>query len=186
MAVDSSPVPWVLRRPTSYAGWWGWVTTVDHKRIGILYGVTAIIFFLVGGLEAFILRLQLAQPGNSLVSPEVFSQLFTMHALTMIFLAIMPLGAAFFNVIIPLQIGARDVAFPRLNALSYWMFLFGGLLFHVSFLTGTMPTIGWFGYANLTSSQFSGAGTDYWIIGLLVLGTASLAASIKASISLSS
>jgi len=180
MAVVSSPVPWVLRRPTSYAGWWGWVTTVDHKRIGILYGVTAIIFFLVGGLEAFALRLQLAGPENSLISPEVFSQLFTMHALTMIFLAIMPLGAAFFNVIIPLQIGARDVAFPRLNALSYWLFLFGGLLLNGGWLVGNAPGAGWFAYAPLTSTTFaSGPGMDFYALGLLVLGTSSMAAAFN-------
>ena len=180
MAVVSSPVPWVLRRPTSYAGWWGWVTTVDHKRIGILYGVTAIIFFLVGGLEAFALRLQLAGPENSLISPEGFSQLFTMHALTMIFLAIMPLGAAFFNVIIPLQIGARDVAFPRLNALSYWLFLFGGLLLNGGWLVGNAPGAGWFAYAPLTSTTFaSGPGMDFYALGLLVLGTSSMAAAFN-------
>jgi cytochrome c oxidase subunit 1 len=180
MAVASNPVPWVLRRPTSYAGWWGWVTTVDHKRIGILYGVTAFIFFLVGGLEAITLRLQLAGPENSLVSPEVFSQLFTMHALTMIFLAIMPLGAAFFNVIIPLQIGARDVAFPRLNAFSYWLFLFGGLLLNGGWLVGNAPGSGWFAYAPLTSTTFaSGPGMDFYTLGLLVLGTSSMAAAFN-------
>ena len=100
-------------------GIWSWVTTVDHKRIGILYGVSAFAFFLVGGLEALIIRLQLARPDNIVVEADTFNALFTMHGTTMVFLAIMPFGAAFFNYMIPLMIGARDVAFPRLNALSY-------------------------------------------------------------------
>jgi len=104
---------------------WSWLTTVDHKRIGILYGTSAFIFFLIGGIEALIMRLQLARPDNTLVGPERFNELFTMHGTTMIFLAVMPLSAAFFNYMIPLMIGARDVAFPRLNALSYWIFLSG-------------------------------------------------------------
>ena len=98
-------------------GLWSWITTVDHKRIGVMYGVTAIFFFLVGGLEALLIRAQLGTPENTLISPDLYNQLFTMHGTTMVFLAIMPLSAAFFNFIVPLQIGARDVAFPRLNAL---------------------------------------------------------------------
>ena len=180
MAAVSSPVPWILRRPTGYTGWWGWVTTVDHKRIGILYGVTAFVFFIVGGLEAVTLRIQLMRPENTLVSPDVFSQLFTMHALTMIFLAIMPLSAAFFNIVIPLQIGARDVAFPRLNALSYWMFLFGGLLLNGGWLVGNAPGAGWFAYAPLTSATFAtGPGMNFYTLGLLVLGTSSMAAAFN-------
>ena len=102
---------------------WGWITTVDHKRIGILYGVTAFVMFLVAGIEAGIMRWQLSMPGLDVVSPDVYNQMFTMHGTTMVFFAIMPLNAAFFNYIIPLAIGARDVAFPRLNAFSYWTFL---------------------------------------------------------------
>ena len=166
-----------LRRPTSYAGVWGWVTTVDHKRIGVLYGVTAFIFFLLGGVEALMMRVQLARPAGDIVSPEVYSQLFTMHALSMIFLAIMPLGAAFFNFMIPLMIGARDVAFPRLNALSYWIFLGGGILLNSGWLLGGSPNAGWFAYANLTEETFNlGRGMDFYVLGLLVLGTASMAA----------
>ncbi len=105
-----------------------WLTTTDHKRIGLLYFWTAFGFFLIGGLEALIIRAQLAQPNGHVVSAETYNQLFTMHGTTMIFLALMPLGASFFNYIVPLQIGARDVAFPRLNGFSYWVFLFGGLL----------------------------------------------------------
>src|SRR3954451_23710398 len=109
-------------------GLWSWMTTVDHKRIGILYGATAFLFFLLGGLEALIIRLQLMKPNNHLVSPEFYSQLFTMHGTTMIFLVVMPLSITFFsNYLTPLMIGARDVAFPRLNAFSYWVFLLGGL-----------------------------------------------------------
>ena len=107
-------------------GLWSWITTVDHKRIGILYGATAFLFFLMGGIEALIIRMQLAGPNKTLVDPETYNQLFTMHGTTMIFLGVMPLSAMFFNYMIPLQIGARDVAFPRLNAFSYWVFLAGG------------------------------------------------------------
>ena len=168
----------VIPRPTSYTtGVWGWLTTVDHKRIGVLYGVSAVVFFLIGGIEAGVMRMQLARPATDLINPDTFNAMFTMHGTTMIFMAIMPLGAAFFNIIIPLAIGARDVAFPRLNALSYWVFLFGALLMHVGFLVGAVPDAGWFSYANLTSRAFSaGAGLDYWAIGLQILGIASLAA----------
>ncbi|HET7876591.1 MAG TPA: cytochrome c oxidase subunit I [Methylomirabilota bacterium] len=158
-------------------GVWAWLTTVDHKRIGILYGATAFIFFLVGGVEALIMRLQLARPDNTLVSAQTFNELFTMHGTTMVFLAIMPMSAAFFNFMVPLMIGARDVAFPRLNALSYWIFLAGGLFLHASFLTGAIPDAGWFGYANLTSTQFSPTHSiDFWLLGLQILGIASMLA----------
>ena len=168
----------VIPRPTSYTtGVWGWLTTVDHKRIGVLYGVSAVVFFLIGGIEAGVMRMQLARPATDLINPDTFNAMFTMHGTTMIFMAIMPLGAAFFNIIIPLAIGARDVAFPRLNALSYWVFLFGALLMHVGFSVGAVSVAGWFSYANLTSRAFSaGAGLDYWAIGLQILGIASLAA----------
>jgi len=142
----------------------GWLTTTDHKRIGLLYFWTAFAFFLVGGLEALVIRLQLARPEGHVVGAETYNQLFTMHGTTMIFLALMPLGSSFFNYIVPLQIGARDVAFPRLNAFSYWVFLFGGLLLNASWFVGPLfhagmlnvaPDAGWFGYANLTERQFS-------------------------------
>ena len=170
----------VIARPVSATGLWSWITTVDHKRIGILYGVTAFMFFLVAGVEAGVIRAQLAVPENGLVSPDVFNQMFTMHATAMIFMAIMPLGAAFFNFVIPLAIGARDVAFPRLNAYSYWVFLFGALLMHASFLVGQVPDAGWFSYANLTEKPYSaGQGIDFWAMGLQVLGVASLAAAFN-------
>ncbi|MGI9041655.1 MAG: cytochrome c oxidase subunit I [Gemmatimonadales bacterium] len=162
------------------SGLWSWLTTVDHKRIGILYGTTAFFFFLVGGLEAILLRIQLGEANNTFLSPEAYNQLFTMHGTTMIFLAIMPLSAMFFNFMIPLMIGARDVAFPRLNAFSYWVFLLGGLFLNSSFLFGAAPDQGWYGYANLTSRQYSpGMNVDFWMLGLQILGIASLAAAVN-------
>src|SRR5688572_29688674 len=161
-------------------GLWSWLTTVDHKRIGILYGTTAFAFFLIGGFEAMLMRAQLVRPNNTFMGADEFNAMFTMHGTTMIFLAIMPLSAAFFNYIVPLQIGARDVAFPRLNAFSYWVFLTGGLLLNAGFLIGAAPDQGWFGYANLTSKQFSpGLNVDFWVLGLQVLGVASLAAAFN-------
>ncbi len=170
----------------SGGGLMSWLTTTDHKRIGLLYFYTAFAFFLIGGLDALVIRAQLAQPDGHLVSAETYNQLFTMHGTTMIFLALMPLSASFFNYIVPLQIGARDVAFPRLNAFSYWVFLFGGLLMNASWVAGPLfhagrlnvaPDAGWFGYANLTSRQYSpGPNIDFWMFGLQILGVSSLAA----------
>ncbi|MFL5471776.1 MAG: cbb3-type cytochrome c oxidase subunit I, partial [Gemmatimonadales bacterium] len=163
-----------------HTGLWSWITTVDHKRIGILYGATAFLFFLMGGIEALLIRIQLGSPENTFLSPERYNELFTMHGTTMIFLAIMPLSAMFFNYMIPLQIGARDVAFPRLNAFSYWVFLLGGLFLNVSWLFNAAPDQGWFGYANLTSRQYSpGMNVDFWMLGLQILGIASLAAAVN-------
>tara|TARA_Y100000590_G_C15743751_1_gene1021221 strand:- start:4618 stop:6471 length:1854 start_codon:yes stop_codon:yes gene_type:complete len=170
----------ILSRPIHPTGLWAWLTTIDHKRIGILYGVTAFIMFLSGGIEAMYIRLQLAAPEQELVSPEIYSQLFTMHGTTMIFLAIMPMGAAFFNYLIPLQIGARDVAFPRLNAFSYWTFLGGAVMLKSSWFLGGAPNAGWFGYAPITSSAYNpGHGIDFWILSLQILGIASLAAAFN-------
>jgi len=175
MATQAAFMPGSLSEPRSTV--WSWLTTVDHKRIGILYGTSAFVFFIVGGIEALIMRVQLAVPDNTLVGPQRFNELFTMHGTTMIFLAVMPLSAAFFNFMVPLQIGARDVAFPRLNALSYWVFLSGALLLHASFLAGTVPDGGWFGYVTLTSKQFSQThAIDFWILGLQLLGIASMLA----------
>ncbi len=157
-----------------------WITTVDHKRIGILYGATAFVFFLLGGVEALLIRLQLAVPHNTVVSAQTYNVLFTMHGTTMIFLAIMPFNALFFNYMVPLLIGARDVAFPRLNALSYWIFLAGGIFLNASFLVGTPPDVGWFGYANLTSKHYSpGPGVDFWLLSLLILGISSMIAGVN-------
>jgi cytochrome c oxidase subunit 1 len=161
-------------RPTATTGWWSWLTTVDHKRIGILYGITALVFLLVGGLEALLIRVQLAGPNLQVIDAETYNQLFTMHATTMIFLAIMPMSVAFANYLIPLMIGARDVAFPRLNAFGYFTFVAGGILLNSSWLLGGAPNAGWVGYANLTSRQFNpGMGIDFWILGLQILGISS-------------
>src|SRR5215213_8195924 len=124
--------PGILRRPSSTEGFWGWITTIDHKRIGILYGATALIFFLLGGIEALLIRVQLAQPNGKVLSADLYNQVFTMHGTTMIFLVVMPISVAFFNYLLPIQIGARDVAFPRLNAFSYWTFLLGGIFIYSS------------------------------------------------------
>ena len=169
-----------IPRPTYPTGVWSWITTVDHKRIGILYGVTAFTLFLIGGVEALLMRTQLASAEQDIVSAEVFNQLFTMHGTTMIFLAIMPLGAAFFNFVVPLQIGARDVAFPRLNAFSYWTFLAGAIILNASWFLGGAPNAGWFGYSPITGQIYNpGHGIDFWIMSLQVLGIASLAAAFN-------
>ncbi len=156
-------------------GFWSWITTVDHKRIGVMYFMTALVFFVIAGVEALVIRIQLWRPENDFISAETYSQMFTMHGTTMIFLVAMPLAVAFFNFIVPLQIGARDVAFPRMNALSYWTFLFGGLFLNSSFLFGAVPNTSWVAYANLTSTQFSpGHNVDFWILGLSILGVSSI------------
>ena len=174
----------VRENAATYRGIWSWIATVDHKRIGIMYGVTAFMFFLLGGVEALLIRIQLAKPDQNVLTPDQYDRLFTMHGTTMVFLVVMPLGATFFNLLIPLMIGTRDVAFPRLNAFSYWTFLAGGLLMNASFLTGGnilhgdlgAPNAGWFGYAPLTSTNYSpGHGVDYWLFGLQILGVASMA-----------
>src|SRR5262249_14972217 len=144
--------------------------------IGVLYGVTGFVFFLAGGIEALLVRLQLARPDSTLIGADRYNQLFTMHGTTMIFLVVMPVGVAFFNLMVPLMIGARDVAFPRLNALSYWLFLGGGILLNTGWLIDAAPNGGWFGYANLTQPQYSpGFNIDFWVLGLQILGIASLA-----------
>src|SRR5262244_2752234 len=132
-----------------------WVATVDHKRIGILYLVTTFVFFLVGGVEALLLRLQLAVPNNHFLKPETFNQLFTMHGTTMIFLVVMPALIGFANYFVPLMIGARDMAFPRLNAFAFWLFPFGGFLLHFSLVAGGAPAAGWFAYTPLSETPFS-------------------------------
>jgi heme/copper-type cytochrome/quinol oxidase subunit 1 len=159
-----SPVT-VLAGAPAERGLLSWVATVDHKRIGILYLVTTFGFFLVGGVEALLIRLQLAVPNNTFLKPETFNQLFTMHGTTMIFLVVMPALIGFANYFVPLMIGARDMAFPRLNTMSYWLLIFGGLLLHFSVLTGAAPAAGWFSYAPLSETPFSSStGLDYWIM----------------------
>ncbi|HEX9697490.1 MAG TPA: cytochrome c oxidase subunit I [Actinomycetota bacterium] len=170
----------LLARPSHPKGIWDWLTTIDHKKIGILYGVTAFIFFLVGGLEALLIRLQLAKPGATVLSADAYNQIFTMHGLTMIFLVVMPLSAAFINYMVPLQIGARDVAFPRMNAFSYWVFLFGGLFLYSSFLLGGGPDSGWFAYAPVTGSKFSGGHRmDFYALGLIITGISSTVSAVN-------
>ncbi|HJR24569.1 MAG TPA: cytochrome c oxidase subunit I [Acidimicrobiales bacterium] len=170
----------VFARPRSKSGWRAWISTVDHKKIGIMYGASALFFFGIGGAEALLIRSQLAAPDQKLLSADLYNQVFTMHGITMIFLVIMPMGAAFMNYLIPLQIGARDVAFPRLNALSFWVFLFGGIFLNTSWFLGGGADGGWFAYAPNTGSIFSPShGMDFYAIGLQITGIASLVGGIN-------
>jgi cytochrome c oxidase subunit 1 len=174
--------PQVMAQPIAKpdTGLGSWLTTVDHKRIGIMYGVTAFLFLLLGGVEALIIRTQLARPNLDVVSAARYNELFTMHGTTMIFLALMPMSVAFFNYVMPLQIGARDVAFPRLNAYSYWIFLGGGIILNLSWFFHAAPNAGWYGYAPLTSTSWNpGRNVDFWLIGLQVLGVASMLAAFN-------
>ena len=169
-AAADSPLG-VFARPRTNTGWRSWLTTVDHKKIGIMYGVGAMFFFVVGGLEALLIRIQLAQPGSAVLSAKVYNQVYTMHGVTMVFLVIMPMAAAFANYLLPLQIGARDVAFPRLNALSFWLWLFGALFLNSSWLLGGGADGGWFNYAPNSSVTFSpGHGIDFYGLGLQIAG----------------
>jgi len=164
-----------------------WVVTVDHKRLGIMYVVSGLAFMLIAGLEAGVIRWQLAAAGNTIVSPQVFNRLFTVHGTTMVFLVGVPIVFGFANYLVPLMIGARDLAFPRLNAFGFWVFLFGGLLLYFSFLggdglygAGSAPDVGWFAYAPLTGRAFSpGNSTDYWNLSILVTGFGTVATSIN-------
>lgn len=158
-----------------------WITTVDHKKIGIMYIVTTLTFFVLGVVLAEVMRAELTAPGGQIVSADAYNELFSMHGTTMVFLFIIPIGAGIANYIIPLLIGARDMAFPRLNALSYWLLLFGGLTVYSGFLVeGGAAANGWTAYPPLSSKQFSpGLGTDLWLIGLALVGTSSLIGSIN-------
>jgi cytochrome c oxidase subunit 1 len=170
----------VLTRPQVKTGWKAWLFTVDHKKIGILYGGAALFFLIVGGIEALLIRVQLARPGVKLLSGELYNQIYTMHGVTMIFLVAMPMGAAFMNYLMPLQIGARDVAFPRLNAFSFWCFLFGGIFLNTSWFFGGGANGGWFAYAPNTGVTFSpGHGMDFYALGLQITGFASLVGAIN-------
>jgi cytochrome c oxidase subunit 1 len=181
MATIAAAPPYTQQKTeAANTGIWSWLTTVDHKRIGALYLVSALFFFIVGGLEAAIMRAQLMRPNGTVVSADTFNQLFTMHGTTMVFLAIMPLSAAFFNLLIPLQIGARDVAFPRLNAFSYWIYVLGGIFISTPILIGLGPDGGWFGYAPLSTRAYSPQlNMDFWVLGLQILGISSLAAAFN-------
>jgi cytochrome c oxidase subunit 1 len=187
---------------------WGWITTVDHKKIGIMYGYAAFFFFILGGVEALLLRIQLTQANGEFLTAGAYNALFTMHGTTMIFLFVMPVSAAFMNYLLPLLIGARDVAFPRLNALSWWIFFFGGIFLYSTFIFGTSlapispdgitgnlatgggpgsfnflassPDGGWFGYQPNAGPLYSpGTAMDYWALGLQILGLASLVSSVN-------
>ncbi|HKZ85103.1 MAG TPA: cytochrome c oxidase subunit I [Anaerolineae bacterium] len=158
-----------------------WLTTVDHKKIGLLYVWSAFLFFLAGGVLALFIRLELSQPGMQVVDPDVYNQFFTMHGTTMIFLFIIPMFAGFGNYMVPIMIGARDMAFPRLNAFSYWLFLAAGVMLYSSFLFESgASSAGWTGYTPLSTTVFTpGAGVTTWILGLLFVGTSSLLGAIN-------
>lgn len=167
-------------RPTAKFGVWNWLTTIDHKKIGVMYGLAALFFIVCGGIEALLMRIQLAVPNNDFLVGDKFNQMFTMHGTTMIFLGVMPLTAAFFNFVVPLQIGARDVAFPRLNAFSLWVFVAGATFINSSWIFGTAPNGAWVGYPPITGPQYNpGHNSDFWVTGLILLGTASVAASLN-------
>ncbi len=157
---------------------WDWLTTVDHKKIGILYLLGGGFFFVVGGIEAMIIRVQLLTPNNDLVSAGIFNQIITMHGTTMIFLAAMPILIGFMNAIMPLQIGARDVAFPFLNSLGFWMFFFGGVFLNISWFFGQVPDAGWTSYASLAMAS-EGHGVDFYAIGLQIAGGGTLLGGIN-------
>lgn len=176
-----TPLPQVKARKVArpHTGWRAWFTTTDHKKIGILYLVTSFVFFLIGGIEALMIRLQLGAPDNTIVSPQEYNALFTMHGTTMIFLAVVPIMAGFGNYFVPLMIGARDMAFPKLNALSYWLFLAGGIVFYGS-LFFSPPESGWTMYPPLSSIQYApDSGVDAWIFLIHLTGISSLVGSVN-------
>src|SRR3979411_1484909 len=161
----AAPIPQVSasRAEREPSGWTSWITTTDHKRIGIMYMVVTFVFFCLGGVEALMMRLQLGAPNNTLVTPAVYNQLFTMHGSTMIFLFVVPIFAGLANYFVPLMIGARDMAFPRLNALSFWLLPAGGTVFYASIFFNP-PEAGWTSYAPLSNANFSpSGGQDAWI-----------------------
>ncbi len=177
---DYKPAGVFTRPKAGGTGWKSWLTTVDHKKIGIMYGATALVFLLMGGFEAILIRVQLWSPRGTLLSANAYNQVFTMHGTTMVFLVVMPIGAAFANYLMPLQIGARDVAYPRINAYSYWMFLFGGVFLNTSWLLGGGADGGWFNYAPNNGVLYSPShGIDFWNMGLLITGIASLAGAVN-------
>ena len=161
-------------------GVWSWVTTTDHKRIGLMYITTSFVFFLIAVAFAMLMRAQLAVPNNTVLTPTQYDQIFTMHGTTMVFLFAMPMLAGLANYLVPLMIGARDMAFPRLNALGYWLFLAGGVFLYSSFAFGGAVNTGWYSYAPLTENAYSASnGVTFWTISLVVLGAASLAGAVN-------
>jgi cytochrome c oxidase subunit 1 len=170
----------VFRRPVETTGWKSWLFTIDHKKLGIMYGVAALFFFLVGGFEALLIRAQLAGPDGTILSADKYNQMFTMHATSMVFLFAMPMAAAFGNYLVPLQIGARDVAFPRINAFGFWCFLAGAIFVNLSWFLGGAADGGWFMYAPNSSVEFSPTnGIDFWGLGIQITGIASLTGAIN-------
>jgi cytochrome c oxidase subunit I len=160
-----------------------WISTVDHKLIGIMYLWTSVFFFIVGFAEAFLMRIQLALPNNTFLSPETYNQIFTTHGTNMIFLVLTPMIIGFATYCVPMMIGANEMAFPRLNAFSYWTFLFGGLLLYASYFAGGMPNVGWFSYAPLSEKFFSSTpGVDYWILSLLLMGIGTVSAALNLAV----
>ena len=173
----------VFTRPTATHGWKSWLTTVDHKKIGIMYGAASFFFLLVGGFEALLIRTQLAIPGSKFLSADLYNQVFTMHGVTMVFLVVMPMQSAFANYLLPLQIGARDVAFPRMNALSLWVWLSGAIFFNTSWLLGGGANGGWFNYAPNSGITFSpGHGIDFYAVGLIIMGIGSTVSAINLTV----
>src|SRR6266498_5458398 len=178
----------VVRRRTlgeTYIG--QWLTTTDHKMIGLMYIITGFLFFLVGGLEALLIRAELARPDGKLLSPDVYNQIFTMHGVTMIFLFVMPTLTGLGNYVVPLMIGARDMAFPRMNAFGFWTTLFAGVFLQSSFLFGSAPNAGWFNYTPLSTAACgvhavqctAGMNDDFWLLGIMLLGVASIASGLN-------
>ncbi len=181
MATYAAPVPQVVahRVQREGTGWTSWITTTDHKKIGIMYMVTTFAFFVIGGVEALMIRLQLSVPDNNLVTPQVYNQLFTMHGTTMIFLFVVPFMAGLGNYFVPLMIGARDMAFPRLNALSFWLLLAGGIVFYAS-IFWTPPEAGWSSYVPLSSITYSpSGGQDAWIFLIHLTGLSSFVGAVN-------
>ena len=166
--------------PAVRSGLYEWLTTTDHKKIGIMYLINSILFFVMGGILALIVRAELAQPGMQFVSESFYNQAFTMHASFMLFLFVIPILAGFGNYVVPLQIGAPDMAFPRINALSFWLLPLGGALMASGFfVSGGAAASGWTEYPPLSGAQFNGTGTDLWIMGLTLIGTSSILGSIN-------
>src|SRR5437763_10924255 len=181
MATYLAPLPQVAagRAQRERRGWTSWITTTDHKRIGIMYMVTTFVFFILGGVEALLMRLQLGTPDNTLVTPTVYNQLFTLHGTTMIFLFVVPMMAGLANYFLPLMIGARDMAYPRLNALSYWLLLAGGLVFYGSIFWNP-PEAGWTSAVPLANSFYSpSGGQDAWIYLVHLTGISSTLGAIN-------
>ncbi|REK10228.1 MAG: cytochrome c oxidase subunit I [Planctomycetota bacterium] len=180
VAEHPEPAPASASRPGLPSILHEWTTTVDHKKLGIMYVVMAILFLVIGGCEALLMRIQLWSANNEIIPPDIFNQLFTMHGTTMVFFVGMPILIGMANYLVPLMIGARDMAFPRLNALGFWTTAFGGMLVYFSFATGGAPALGWFAYAPLTESTFArSAATDFWALGLITSGVGSIAAGVN-------